>query len=168
MLIDEIVKICTSCGLVDDTDKSLTQLATSTLTPNWEWTDPRYTSGDKGYSFCLTDKHIPPAYFDKGGTQLMYIDTHTNANNELFIKNLWLYLPTITHSNHLRFMQRVITNEIYKPDIIFNGINDYFIDFNDSKESFIPEISCDGTDDLIIDLIKKYLTNVAAICKSLK
>lgn len=168
MLFDEIKKICDSCGLVDEPDKSLSNLEISTVTPQWKITPPKYKEGDNGYSFCLTQQHVPEKYYDKGGTQLIYLNTFSAKNVPLFIKHLWLYIPTITHSNHLRFMQRVITNEIYRPDIIFNGIENYFIDFNDSKESFIPEIECDGMDDVILSVLKQYITNVATLIKTLQ
>lgn len=167
MLIDDIKKICDQCGLVDDASKSVVQLEVKTITPGWEWTDATFREGDFGYSFCLTERHVPPAYYDKGGNQVIYMDVHKKTGKDPFIKGLWLYIPTITHSGHLRFMQRVMTKEIYKPELIFKDIKESFIPFNDSIESYIPEVSMDGAEDMVIDLVKKYLTNVAAVCKSL-
>jgi len=83
------------------------------------------------------------------------------------MKNLTLFLPMMSRGGKLIFVKRAVASEIYRKDLIMDGIEESFIIGEDSYESFVPEIQVPECEDAVVEIIKKYITNVAAVCRTL-
>lgn len=167
MLVTKLLKLCKDCGLENDTVKAGFDMGTAMPLTNGKWTEKKYFKGEAGYAMCLTEKHVPPKYFDRGGNEILYMDTFTSDSTGTFIKNLTLFLPMMSRSRTLKFVKRAVASEIYQRDLILNGLDESFILGDDSYESFIPEINVPECEDAVVEIVKKYITNVAAVCRTL-
>jgi hypothetical protein len=161
------LKLCQECGLENDPVKAGFDMGTTMPLKNGKWSEKTYFDGEAGYAMCLTEKHVPEKYYDRGGNEIIYMDTFTSDKSGTFMKNLTLFLPMMSHSGKLKFVKRAVKSEIYRNDLIMNGIEDSFILGEDSYESFMPEIYMPELEDTVVEIIKKYITNVAAICRTL-
>ena len=74
----------------------------------------------------------------------------------------------MSRSGKLKFVKRAVASEIYRKDLILNGLDESFILGEDSYESFVPEIQVPECDDAVVEIVKKYITNVAAVCRTLR
>lgn len=167
MLVTKLLKLCNDCGLENDPVKAGVDMGTAMPLTNGKWTEKKYFKGEAGYAMCLTEKHVPPKYFDRGGNEILYMDTFTSDSTGTFIKNLTLFLPMMSRSGTLKFVKRAVASEIYQRDLILKGLDDSFILGDDSYESFIPEINVPECEDAVVEIVKKYITNVAAVCRTL-
>ena len=167
MLVDKLLKLCKDCGLENDPVKAGFDMGTSMPLKNGKWTEKTYFEGESGYAMCLTEKHVPAKYFDRGGNEILYMDTFTSGSTGTFIKNLTLFLPMMSRSGKLKFVKRAVASEIYRKDLILNGLDESFILEEDSYESFVPEIQVPECEDAVVEIVKKYITNVAAVCRTL-
>lgn len=165
-LIESILNICHSCGLAEDKDKSVSETGVTVPIKNGKWTKMKISQGERGYAMCLTEKHISESKFSRGNSEILYLDTFCKDGEDPFILNLWLFLPIISNEGKLIFVKRASEKELYKKDLIMNGLSDTFIITDGVYESYIPEISCTGCDSAVIDILKRYITNVAEICKT--
>lgn len=167
MLVTKLLKLCKDCGLENDPVKAGFDMGTAMPLTNGKWTEKKYFNGEAGYAMCLTEKHVPSKYFDRGGNEILYMDTFTSDSTGTFIKNLTLFLPMMSRSGTLKFVKRAVASEIYQRDLILKGLDDSFILGDDSYESFIPEINVPECEDAVVEIVKKYITNVAAVCRTL-
>lgn len=167
MLVTKLLTLCKDCGLENDTVKAGFDMGTAMPLTNGKWTEKKYFKGEAGYAMCLTEKHVPPKYFDRGGNEILYMDTFTSDSTGTFIKNLTLFLPMMSRSGTLKFVKRAVASEIYQRDLILKGLGESFILGDDSYESFIPEINVPECEDAVVEIVKKYITNVAAVCRTL-
>lgn len=167
MLVTKLLTLCKDCGLENDTVKAGFDMGTAMPLTNGKWTEKKYFKGEAGYAMCLTEKHVPPKYFDRGGNEILYMDTFTSDSTGTFIKNLTLFLPMMSRSGTLKFVKRAVASEIYQRDLILKGLDESFILGDDSYESFIPEINVPECEDAVVEIVKKYITNVAAVCRTL-
>lgn len=167
MLVTRILKLCKDCGLENDPVKAGVDMGTTMPIKNGKWTEKKYFDGEAGYAMCLTQKHVPEKYYDRGGNEILYMDTFTSEKDGTFMKNLTLFLPMMSRSGKLIFVKRAVASEIYRKDLIMDGIEESFIIGEDSYESFVPEIQVPECEDAVVEIIKKYITNVAAVCRTL-
>lgn len=167
MLVTKLLTLCKDCGLENDTVKAGFDMGTTMPLTNGKWTEKKYFKGEAGYAMCLTEKHVPPKFFDRGGNEILYMDTFTSDSTGTFIKNLTLFLPMMSRSGRLKFVKRAVASEIYQRDLILKGLYESFILGDDSYESFIPEINVPECEDAVVEIVKKYITNVAAVCRTL-
>lgn len=167
MLVTRILKLCRDCGLENDPVKAGVDMGTTMPIKNGKWTEKKYFEGESGYAMCLTPKHVPEKYYDRGGNEILYMDTFTSEKDGTFMKNLTLFLPMMSRSGRLTFVKRAVASEIYRKDLIMDGIEESFIIGEDSYESFVPEIQVPECEDAVVEIIKKYITNVAAVCRTL-
>lgn len=167
MLVNKILKLCKDCGLENDPVKAAADMGTSMPIKNGKWSEKVFFDGESGYAMCLTEKHVPPKYYDRGGNEILYMDTFTSEKEGTFVKNLTLFLPMLNRSGKLVFVKRAVASEIYQKELILKGLEESFILGEDSYESFVPEIQVPECEDAVVDIVKKYITNVAAVCRTL-
>lgn len=168
MLIDTILDMCKGCGLENDSVKAGMELGVSVPKSNGSWTERTYFDGESGYAMCLTEKHVPERYYDRVGNEIIYMEAFASDKGESFMKSLVLFLPTITSRGTLRFVKSAPETDIYRKETIMDGIYDAFIGTDGSYESFVPEVQASECESAVIGLVKRYITNVAAVCRTLK
>lgn len=165
-LIESILSLCRSCGLSEDPVKSMSELGVTVPIKKGKWTPRIISPGECGFAMCLTQKHVPENMFSPGETEIIYMDTFSDDGGSPFIRNLWLFLPMISVDGKLVFVKRVTEKELYRKDLIMSGMAENFILTDGVYESYVPEIMCDGCESTVVEIIKRYITNVAAVCKT--